>query len=426
MTTTLLQGDCRELLPTLPAASVQTVVTSPPYFGLRDYGTAQWNGGDPECVHTSIRRNHTPNEKQSTQHGSSRDRITNTCRSCGARRLDQQLGLEATPDEYVQALVGVFRLVWRVLRDDGTVWLNLGDSYNSATHWSGGGPNAQCGNTRTVANGSTRPILPGLKPKDLIGIPWMVAFALRADGWYLRSDIIWAKPNPMPESVTDRPTKAHEYIFLLSKSERYYYDADAIREPPSPTTHGNRRIFRGGGSYTNNNSFHNDQLQPNKVPGNSAEPVVSRNRRSVWTVATQPYKQAHFATFPEKLIEPCILAGSAARACEVCGAPWERVREPTGHVNKREPAHVPGNTATKIDSTGWAPTSRTTGDWQPTCACPNEGAAHSIVLDPFAGSGTTLRVSERLCRDSIGIDLGYTELQGQRTNGVQKMMVDLL
>lgn len=373
MTTTLLQGDCRKLLPTLPAASVQCVVTSPPYYGLRDYG------------------------------------------------VPGQLGLEATPDEYVQALVGVFREVWRVLRDDGTVWLNLGDSYSMSTKGAGGA-GKQHTNAGSVMQDRSWAIAPGLKPKDLIGIPWMVAFALRADGWYLRSDIIWAKPNPMPESVTDRPTKAHEYIFLLSKSERYYYDADAIAEPGQGAS---------GKSWEERKTLGEEMRRgysQNSAPGTArvGHDNTTRNRRTVWTVATQPYKQAHFATFPEKLIEPCILAGSAARACEVCGAPWERVREPTGHVNKREPAHVPGNTATKIDSTGWAPTSRTTGDWQPTCACPNEGAAHSVILDPFAGSGTTLRVAERFCRDGIGIDLGYADLQEQRTNGVQKMMVDLL
>lgn len=406
MTMTLLQGDCRELLPTLPERSVQTVVTSPPYLGLRDYG------------------------------------------------VTGQLGLEATPDEYVQALVGVFREVWRVLRDDGTVWLNLGDSYSGS--WGNySGQNRGSGTQRTITNGSaahqksydgledwrppTSNKIEGLKPKDLIGIPWAVAFALRADGWYLRSDIIWSKPNPMPESVTDRPTKAHEYIFLLSKSERYFYDAAAIAEPSTPGDGGwQRRAERGilsshaqgfGGNGETSQFSRTDGTRAIGRGGVAAS-GTTRNRRTVWTVATQPFTGAHFATFPEKLIEPCILAGSAARACEVCGAPWERVAEPIGervtHGDNKVADQAQGrHGATSVFNTGKVPIRATTG-FRPTCACPNQGAARSVVLDPFVGSGTTCRVAERLGRDSIGIDLGYQALQEQRTNGVQKLMVDLL
>ena len=231
MTVTILPGDCRRVLATLPAASLQTCVTSPPYFGLRDYGA------------------------------------------------DGQIGLEPTPAEYVDELVAVFREVRRVLKDDGTLWLNLGDSY-AAMRDSKATPDTLRGDSdgTLVKKGFAANRNPatlkaaGLKHKDLIGIPWRVAFALQADGWYLRQDIIWHKPNPMPESVTDRCTKAHEYLFLLAKSERYYYDSDAIAEPAL-----------------------NDD---------------SRNRRSVWTVPTKPFSGAHFATFPPDLIAPCILAGS--------------------------------------------------------------------------------------------------------------------
>lgn len=377
MTTTLLQGDCRAILPTLPPASVQTVVTSPPYFGLRDYG------------------------------------------------VPGQLGLEATPDAYVQALVAVFRFVWHVLRDDGTLWLNLGDTYNAYN--GGAGPGGWKGQER---RDNARPKLERgyglltktLKPKDMLGIPWMVAFALRADGWYLRSDIIWSKPNPMPESVTDRPTKAHEYIFLLSKSERYYYDAAAIAEPVTGNAH--------GGNEPNQHKRWSIGMASQKTTLGIAV-GTTRNKRTVWNVSTAPYKEAHFATFPEKLIEPCILAGSAARACESCGAPWGRQTERNGSLwEERKAAGEPmrrgysQNAPTGAKSVG-SSNIHTTG-FRPTCTCPNEGAARSIVLDPFAGSGTTLRVAERLCRDSIGIDLGYTDLQEKRTDGVQKMMVDLL
>ena len=251
MNSTILIGDARKRLAELPAGSARTCVTSPPYFGLRDYGEAD------------------------------------------------QIGLEETPDAYVAEMVGLFREVWRVLADDGTLWLNLGDSYSG----SGKGPAGNLGAKHdernmehTKASGNV-PI--GLKPKDLIGIPWRVAFALQADGWYLRSDIIWAKPNPMPESVTDRPTKSHEYVFLLSKSPKYYYNHQAIKEEStgksgtwSEKTH-NARIGRG----TFNREY---------VPSEDG----LRNKRDVWTINTKPFKGAHFAVMPEALVEPCVLAGS--------------------------------------------------------------------------------------------------------------------
>jgi len=247
---TIKYGDCRNVLATLPAQSVHCCVTSPPYFGLRDYGVAG------------------------------------------------QIGLEATPDAYVAELVAVFAEVRRVLRDDGALWLNLGDSYASA--WA-------CNRRSEIGNGSMlngkrkdRPnrLTGGLKEKDLIGIPWRVAFALQADGWYLRQDIIWSKPNPMPESVTDRCTKAHEYIFLMSKQARYFYDADAIREPQQSL--GERHEGKSGyrEDYPIKYGFSERSLHP-----------LGRNRRSVWEVASQPFAGAHFATFPPDLIEPCIKAG---------------------------------------------------------------------------------------------------------------------
>lgn len=269
----IIEGDCLDSLATLPAESVQTCITSPPYWGLRDYGH------------------------------------------------EGQLGLEPTPEEYVANLVAVFREVRRVLRDDGTLWLNLGDSYaaNRSYQVSDGKHQAH------DFGGSNASKVPGgLKPKDLVGIPWMVAFALRADGWYLRSDIIWAKPNPMPESVTDRPTKAHEYLFLLSKGPRYFYDAEAIKETavarePGEIDGGAQREANGSKS----NEGRNYRKQDN-IPGDSARRMTgfndryfagpapfTRNKRTVWTVTTQPFPGAHFATFPPKLIEPCILAGSA-------------------------------------------------------------------------------------------------------------------
>lgn len=248
-------GDCLEWLKTLPDGIVNTCVTSPPYFGLRDYGH------------------------------------------------DGQIGLEETPEEFVQKLVEVFREVKRVLKDDGTLWLNLGDSY-AANRTYQVGQTVQ-GNTTVNDDrykGQSSKVPDGLKPKDLIGIPWMVAFALRADGWYLRQDIIWHKPNPMPESVTDRCTKAHEYIFLLSKSSKYYYDAEAIKQPlvTEPHAPGNKANKDAGHLR---NDVGTDRMQA--ICGADGK----ANKRSVWTVTTKPFKDAHFATFPEDLIVDCIKAG---------------------------------------------------------------------------------------------------------------------
>ena len=246
----IITADVREGI----EGAFHTCVTSPPYWGLRDYGV---NG---------------------------------------------QIGLEASPEEYTQTLVEVFREVRRALRDDGTLWLNLGDSYAAGGKGGGGSFMKERKDAawqhRSKVNG-WRPPPEGLKPKDLVGIPWRVALALQADGWYLRSDIIWHKPNPMPESVTDRPTSSHEYLFLLSKSARYYYDAEAIREE-SVTEAGTAGTWAGN----------TDMGLPNKKPNLGGSIEGFRNKRDVWTVTTQPYAGAHFATFPPKLIEPCILAGS--------------------------------------------------------------------------------------------------------------------
>jgi DNA modification methylase len=359
---TLCCGDVRAVLAGLPERSVQTCITSPPYFGLRDYGHAG------------------------------------------------QIGLEASPAAYVEALVEVFRAVKRVLRDDGVVFLNLGDSY--AAHNSG---NNGYLDGRTNRDKRTEPGVPdGLKPKDLIGIPWTVAFALRADGWYLRSDIIWAKPNPMPESVTDRPTKSHEYLFLLSKSERYYWDAASIAEPGADPERA--RNDRFGGASWEGRQQHSE--------GGTSNGHATRNARSVWTIATQPYAGAHFATMPQELARRCILAGSSARACESCGAPWERVtqREKGDEQAHQRPKHLQSAKSTLSmsgGSDGWQRLgSKVTAEsWQPTCSCEgNTGSASSVVLDPFGGSGTTTAVAVGHARRAIYVDLNpaYLELARQR------------
>jgi DNA modification methylase len=342
----ILLGDALEMLKTLDAESVQCCVTSPPYYGLRDYG------------------------------------------------IERQIGLEETPEVYVEKLVIVFREVRRVLKNDGTLWLNLGDSY-----WGGKGQSAHGDPERHIARMEAGITLqkpyqeighPGwtapkdgkheiIKPKDLCGIPWRVAFALQADGWWLRSDIIWNKPNPMPESVTDRPTKSHEYIFLLAKSQKYYYDAEAIKEKgaeESIARYGRNSTYNGskpysmkqgprGSKYSFSRSV-NEEPPPGKENQHrpdreDIEYSGTRNKRTVWTVTTKPYSGAHFATFPPALIEPCILAGSKQ------------------------------------------------GD---------------IILDPFNGSGTTGAVAIKHRRDYIGIELNpsYIELSNKRLEKLQIVM----
>lgn len=367
MTIYLLNSDARQI--PLADQSVQCIITSPPYYGLRDYGTAQWRGGDSMCDHKQTVARHdagrvnTNGFHGSAAHDSDKGAISyrDVCKVCGAIRIDKQIGLEPTPAAYVASIVAVMRECWRVLKDDGVLWLNLGDSYardsskgekfrNGKGHrWSGQNPNGLIG-----------PDVPdGLKPKDLIGIPWRCAFALQDDGWYLRSDIIWNKPNPMPESVTDRPTKAHEYIFLLTKRARYYYDAAAIAD--KRVSDHDAASYRGG-AYIHN-EIDNSTMGKRKSFGDKKVDIdTNRNRRSVWTVATTPYSGAHFATFPPKLIEPMILAGSR-----------------------------PGD----------------------------------LILDPFAGTATVGRVAIKHQRRFVGLDLNLKyigDLAKERTSKVQVSM----
>ena len=307
MKDTILFGDCKETLSTFLPQSARTCVTSPPYYGLRDYGTATWIGGDPNCKHRKVGKqgsNCITGHKNHDDMGSVGDYIfKSVCPMCGAIRQDSQIGLEESPEEYVESLVSVFREVRNILTDDGTLWVNLGDSYY----------NYRPGKGQSLVKQSvskTKQDLPdncsrrankldGLKEKDLIGIPWLFAFAMRKDGWYLRQDIIWHKPNPMPESVKDRCTKSHEYIFLFSKNRKYFYDNEAIKEPAKDW--GTRD--RTKGKYHNTGTG----LHPHSGLTKSYD---RKNKRSVWSVTVKPYKEAHFATYPPDLIEPCIKAGS--------------------------------------------------------------------------------------------------------------------
>lgn len=366
-------GDCREVLKTLPEKSVHCCVTSPPYYGLRDYG------------------------------------------------VEGQIGLEQSPEEYVNELVGVFGEVKRVLRDDGTLWLNLGDSYAGSNQGAGTKhPSAKQASNRGTgymldeSHKSRLSTIEGLKPKNLIGIPWRVAFALQADGWYLRQDIIWQKNNPMPESVKDRCTKSHEYIFLLSKSQKYYFDNEAIKEEADSKPHkpNNKKL----------DASRNDFDSMGNIWGADGK----RNKRSVWQVNTKPYKGAHFATFPPKLIEPCILAGTSEKGvCSECGSPFKRVIEKTGyteHGGYRKRADAPGAevSPSSVFRTGLIATTKTV-DWKPTCSC-DSGISPAVVLDPFGGSGTVGQWCNQNNRNSILIELNpeYKPLIEERINSTPK------
>lgn len=341
---TILRGNALDVLKTIESETIDCCVTSPPYYALRDYGTGIWVGGDPDCKHENAIiaiQSKGGSEKQQTNKGSVVYGTLKVCPDCGAVRHDDQIGLEQTPEQFIEKLANVFDEVKRVLKPDGTLWVNIGDSY--------------------AQNTTGYIIVPDdCKLKDLIGVPWMLAFELRRRGWYLRQDIIWAKPNPMPESVKDRCTKSHEYIFLLSKQQHYYFDNEAIQEPANTQTPGNIRF--GGNKYGNNDDPHfatksGNVWDPERIVG-----MITRNKRDVWTVATKPISEAHFATYPEKLIEPCILAG-----CR------------------------PGG----------------------------------VVLDPFFGSGTTGRVAIQHGRQYLGIELNpeYIDLARKRTGNVQLSML---
>lgn len=378
----ILVGDVQDILPLLPGGIFHTCVTSPPYYGLRDYGDSN------------------------------------------------QIGLEKTPEEYIEKLVQVFRGVKRVLRDDGTLWVNIGDSY-SGSGKAGVNPEYRKRHTSfgkkmrkerfEVYMGTSQ----GTKSKDLMGIPWMLAFALRADGWYLRSEIIWHKTNPMPESIRDRPTKSHEQIFLLSKKPKYYYDKDAILEPLQPVRGGKQKKVLEG----RREKVRNKRGEPKGIRAQNKEPSYNakgRNKRSVWTISTKPFKEAHFAVFPPDLIEPCILAGSSENGCcSECGNLYKRILERAGTGPERKRRKHDQTNLNMLSGNSYMKWKQENPDqflgWAPSCQCGAEEEP-CLVLDPFFGAGTTGLVAARLGRDFTGIELkeDYSEMALARLNKLNK------
>jgi DNA modification methylase len=411
-------------------------------WGLRDYGTGTWEGGDPGCDHVertmkpsaaSTLADHGEDGRSPYLDGLRGIPYRDLCGKCGARRVDRQLGLEPTPDAYIANMVAVFREVRRVLRPDGVCWLNLGDSYANDGKWGGSTGGKHVGG-RDGTEGYRLKRETGLKPKDLVGIPWRVAFALQADGWWLRADVIWAKPNPMPESVTDRPTKAHEYVFLLTKSARYFWDAEAVKEqsadPEGSAARYEKPFFVGpkheAGGYSASGAKHTAGMKT--FSG-------TRNLRSVWTIATQSFSEAHFATFPPALAETCIKAGTSAKGCcPACGAPWVRVVERTVTGTRKvcpkdsnpDRQDGPEVGTSRLHSQYFHYSAATTG-FRPSCACPPAAPVPCTVLDPFAGAGTGLLVADRLQRHAIGIDLNtaYAEMAVRRIRSDAPLLAEV-
>lgn len=432
MAVRIINADVMDGLSQIPDESVHCVVTSPPYWGLRDYGTGQWEGGDAECDHSIGRRNHS-DEKQSTSSGASHDSLAgkNECRKCGARRVDAQVGLEPTLAEHIQRLVEVFEEVRRVLRKDGVLFLNYGDAYTSggrSTFRSSASENKG----HDIQNDLPRPNTPnGLKPKDLMLIPHRLAIALQDAGWWVRSDIIWHKPNPMPESVTDRPTNAHEHVFLLTKSAKYHWDAEAVREPAI------RAGEIPGGNYGGMGKEHHKANRWSSGFGGhiAGEVPAGRNMRNVLTIATHAFSAAHFATFPPKLVTVLLKAGCPERVCSECGAPWMREVE-RGSKPARAERTANGKALTsprqdvnswnENDGRGFVPVTSKTLGFSPSCECQAE-MSPGVVLDPFGGSGTVGLVADQMRRDAILIELNpeYAEMARGRISGAAPLFAEV-
>lgn len=434
--TTIYVGDCRETLQRLPAQSVHCVVTSPPYFGLRDYGTGQWQGGDPDCTHKTRRPATASNgstlagSKATTGH--QQEGYRDVCARCGAVRVDRQIGLEASMEAYLETMVDVFREVWRVLRDDGTLWLDIGDSYSG----SGKGPTGQngVGQHERRQGFDTDCRSASIPAKNLMLIPWRLVLALQADGWIVRSVISWQKAAPMPESVTDRPTNAWEPIFLLAKRPRYFYDAEAVRGPSSGVT--------GGGwskSYAEAQPTHGAMRldRPADNPAGRNMWNYWRDLDDTWLLSPEPFSESHFATFPTEIPRRAILAGTSAKGvCPKCGAPWRReTRDSDGYAALPSARRNTEGYASRGLEAGNRYGSETPGvtrqtvtvGWQPSCQCNADEPIPATVLDPFGGAGTTALAANRNGRHAILCELNpaYADMARRRLVNDLGMLADV-
>jgi DNA modification methylase len=443
----LVQGDARAI--PLADGSVSCVVTSPPYYSLRDYGTGQWVGGEIGCTHLARNARNDVDEatlaRRAAQYGTGTQagskvapiQYAGTCPRCGAVRVDAQIGLEPRHDCngaftghacgscWICAMREVFREVWRVLVPTGVMFVNVGDAYTSGNRVGHGTRVGYKQQTNRGMNGTSDPPRapqpPGLREKNLLGLPWRLALALQADGWILRSEIIWAKKNCMPESVQDRPTRAHEQIFLFSKQGRYYYDGEAVREPGITgytvrPQHMYNRAWRASPTETRTPFWHDR--------GSSDDPSTGRAMRSVLSLASEPFSGGHFATFPTELVRKCLLAGAPAQVCSACGKPWQRQVEresapPEVFTQRHAPTdgYITGmriggkmvGAGQKLQDWRDAHPPITTG-FSPSCACAAP-TRRSIILDPFAGSGTVGLVARELAHDAVCLDLSMPYLR---------------
>ena len=402
MSVRILGGDVAERLGELPGESVHCVVTSPPYWGLRAYGEDE-----------------------------------------------KMIGLEETFEEHMDVLVRVFREVQRVLRSDGTCWLNYGDAY--AGSWGAQSRGNVCVETSSLLGGqvyaapkgthtgSTKRT--GLKPKDLMMMPARLALALQSDGWWLRSEIVWSKPNPMPESVTDRPTSAHEKVFLLTKSAKYFYDAEAVRKPVQVLeTRGFRPGVYGGAPPGNPRKTDKQRVHSRRHAGfngrwdemsKAEQEAMGANLRNVWTISTFGYPEAHFATFPPALVEPCIKAGTSEEGCcAVCGSPFERLAERSYRNHGNRTTNGPRSVERRDETAGFnrrLEAVHSSLGWQPNCVCDAGDPVPAVVLDPFAGAGTVGLVAARLDRNAILIELNleYAEMARRRIHEDAPLFADV-